>query len=585
MMFVFLIVLMIPLLATALYGQMFARDVLSRNAVERSLSQLTLQAESIISSLRQAQGDAVYLSSLRSLSNLNQETDQEETERWRMETARDFLVFLSSRPMYRALRYLDETGMEVVAAQSDGRTASIVETLHNRSNTDYFHYTIQILPGGVYVSSFGYDDTGVEKAPLLTYAMRTNDGGVVVIDLHAGWLLRNLPASSETDQWAIMDQNQDYLVYPDSFDPGQVAEDLSFMLTSESGTYETADTVYVYTTIHPTVNLPDYAWVMYRITPKSVLYAELTQFYVAAGGFALVGIIVAVALAYFMSHRLTKPLAQLEEMATAFGRDGILPELPEKLPHDEIGSLTRTFCDMAHELERQRRQEHRLIEQLINAQEEERKLIAYDLHDGLIQQMVGARLYLTNCRESCPTDAFNVQNGIQRGCDALTEAIVEGRRIIEGLRPAVLDDLGLIAAIEEVANTHAQLAGWELHMQLQPLPNEPEKSVSVTLFRILQEALNNALKHAHARTMNIHLHNGTGIGIRIHDDGDGFDPAAITNEGRGLGMKTMQERATLLGGICEIVSRPGQGTLINVWVPETVSQRGVRTPNVTWVFE
>ena len=584
-MFVFLIVLLIPLLATALYGHLFARDVLSRNAVERSLSQLSLQAESIVSSLRQAQGDALYISSLRSLHSLDEQTIANEVDLWRTETERDFLVFLSSRPMYRALRYLNEQGMEVVAAQSDGRTVSIADTLQNRSNTDYFRYTIQILPGGVYVSSFGFDDSGADGAPLLTYAMRASDGGVVVIDLHAGWLLRNLPGGSGIDQWAIIDQDQNYLVYPPSFDPAQHAEDLSFMLADDAGSYETADSVYVYTTIHPTVNLPDYAWVMYSITPKAVLYAELTHFYLAAGGFALVGVGVAILLAYFMSRRLTKPLAELETMATAFGRDGALPVLPDQLPGDEIGSLTRTFCDMAYELERQRRQEHRLIEQLINAQEEERKLIAYDLHDGLIQQMVGARLYLTNCRDSCPIDAHTTQNGIQRGCDALTEAIVEGRRIIEGLRPAVLDDLGLIAAIEEVSQTHAQLAGWELQMDLQQLLTEPEKTVSVTLFRILQEALNNALKHAHARTMNIHLHNGAGIGIRIHDDGDGFDPAALTNEGRGLGMKTMQERAALLGGICEIVSQPGHGTLINVWVPETVSPRGVRTPNVQLVLE
>jgi signal transduction histidine kinase len=343
------------------------------------------------------------------------------------------------------------------------------------------------------------------------------------------------------------------------------------MLTGGQGSFESAQSVYVYDTIHPTASDANQFWVIYRETSKAILYADLNSFYVAAGGFTLVGISVAVLLALLLSQRLTQPIARLQHMAAVFGHDGIPPVEPARLANDEIGALTHTFCEMAQELERKRTQEHHLLEMLIRAQEEERKLIAYDLHDGLIQQMVGARFYLTNCREVCPIGAQDAVLGIKRGCDALTEAIVEGRRIIEGLRPAVLDDLGLVAAIEEVSQMTAQAAGWELALDVQALPLEPEKSVAVTLFRITQEALNNARKHAQAKHVRVHLHNGVGIGLVVEDDGTGFDTHILTNDGRGLGVRTMKERAALLGGKCTITSTPKQGTKIEVWVPTVVA--------------
>ncbi len=339
------------------------------------------------------------------------------------------------------------------------------------------------------------------------------------------------------------------------------------MMDGKTGSFETNHSVYVYDTVFPSSSRSDQFWVIYRETPKVILFAGLNTFYAAAGGFALVGVTLAVLLAFMVSRRLTKPIACLQEMTTSFGRTGTVPASPMQLTDDEIGALTKTFCEMAHELERKRKQEHRLIERLIRAQEEERKLIAYDLHDGLIQQLVGTRFYLSNCRDQCPVGEENTRSGIQRGCDALTAAIVEGRRIIEGLRPATLDDLGLTAAIEDLTRSIAQATGWELDLKIEALPKEPDTSTAVTLFRITQEALNNARRHAQAKHVSLHLHNGQGISIRIEDDGIGFRQTAVASEGRGLGMKTMQERAALLGGNCKITSTPGKGTQVEIWVP------------------
>ncbi|NWF68137.1 MAG: HAMP domain-containing protein [Chloroflexi bacterium] len=554
-------------MAVALYGNLFARDILSAHAVERSANQVHLQAESLVSSLRQAQGDAFYLTVLRSLRMLRQQAQADQVALWRNEVAQDFMVLLAVRPMYRALRYVNAAGMEVVSVETNGETVSSAAALLDRREEAYFQATANLPASGVYVSPFVQEENE-RGVPTVHYAINMPDhSGVIVIDLHAGWLLRNLPAQLEGDIWALVDQSGRHLVYPENFDPGTITDDLSPMLGGGMGSFETSHSVYVYDTIVPTASNPGQFWVLYRETPKTMLYAELNSFYLAAGGFSLLGLALAALLALLLSRHLVKPITQLEYMTAAFGREGVPPPLPENLPQDEIGSLTRTFCVMARELERKRKQEHQLLERLIRAQEEERKLIAYDLHDGLIQQLVGARFHLTNFREQQSITPEDARKGLMRGCEALTEAIVEGRRIIEGLRPAVLDDLGLRAALEDLAQSTAQAAGWELTLELQPLPTEPETSVGVTLFRITQEALNNARKHAHAQHVSIHLYNGVGIGLVVEDDGVGFDSVALANEAHGLGVRTMQERAALLGGTCVIQSTPQQGTKIEVWVP------------------
>ncbi|MBK8031042.1 MAG: hypothetical protein IPK17_16460 [Chloroflexi bacterium] len=89
----------------------------------------------------------------------------------------------------------------------------------------------------------------------------------------------------------------------------------------------------------------------------------------------------------------------------------------------------------------------------------------------------------------------------------------------------------------------------------------------MTLFRIAQEALNNARKHAKARHVRVTLHNGDGITLEIADDGLGFNPKALVGEGRGLGITTMHERASLLNGRCDLHSQPGSGTRVHIFVP------------------
>lgn len=570
----FLIVTLIPLAASGVYGHFFTSQALSQQALERSTYQVHLQAESILSALRQVQGDALYLGELRSLNMLHQQTSADQISLWRSEVSQDLLVLASVRPMYHAIRIIDDDGTQVAGVIADDAHVSVMEARSQLSGQPYFRAAMDLQGGEVYVSNFQSQDS--EGSPYLHYVMRMRDG-VLVIDVLVGWLVRSLPENPGQDLWAVLDQDGQFLVYPRGFDPQSVAMDIPTLINGGSGSIQNANGVLVYDTLYPTTqevadDAHDPFWVILRHTPTGVLFASVNDFYHVV---LLVGVgaaLMALVLAIVISDVLVGPVRRLREMTIRFGKTGVAPSVPYHLPNGEIGTLTKTFLDIAHELEVKRRKEHRLIEQLIRAQEEERKLVAYDLHDGLIQQLVGARFYFTNSRNTtCMTENVDVRTDIERGCEALSEAIIEGRRIIEGLRPAALDDLGLAAAVQEIAEQTAAAAGWELTLDIQPLPTEPEKMIAVTVYRIAQEALNNARKHAKAGHVKICLHNGNGVNLSINDDGVGFDIRALSGDGHGLGITTMQERASLINGVCKINSTPGEGTRVDVNVPSVLN--------------
>jgi signal transduction histidine kinase len=561
----FLLVMLVPALATAVYGYLITGRVLSEQALNTSVQEVNLQAEHMVRSLAQAQGDVLYLSRLRSLGMMRrQQPSSEPHDLWRGEAEQDFMVLLSVRPMYRNLRFIDNDGQEVIRVESDGRRVASVETLQNVGTEQYVRDALDAPVGSVVVSSFSMRDDG---EPVVHYALRMDDG-VLLIDLLAGWILRNLPSDTQ-DVWALTDQNLNYLVYPNGMQDAGTADSTAFqaLLGGGSGTFETDSDVVFYNTIVPSASDPSRFWVLFRQTPQALLYAGVTDFYQKAAVAFGLALVLAAGVALLVAEGIVGPVRRLTEMTESFGRGGKAPPVPEEVPADEIGTLTVAFCDMALDLERKRDEAKVLFDRLITAQEEERKLVAYDLHDGLIQQLVGARFYLNTWRDHVPPEVIDNQGSFKLGCDALSEAIVEGRRIIEGLRPSTLDDLGLEAALHELAESTARAAGWELSLDLGQLPAEPEKTVGVTLYRVAQEALNNARKHANARHVSLKMANGHGISMQIHDDGVGFDRKTVAEQGRGLGITTMSERIALLKGTYEIESAPEAGTTVSLWVP------------------
>jgi two-component system, NarL family, sensor kinase len=201
----------------------------------------------------------------------------------------------------------------------------------------------------------------------------------------------------------------------------------------------------------------------------------------------------------------------------------------------------------------------------IELQELDRRRIAADIHDGISQRLVSAWYHL-RAAESSARDPSALEE-LQAIEGLLSDALEEARRAIVGLRPAVLDDLGLAAAITSMASS---LAGdITIDLDLEDCRLAPH--VEVSLFRIVQEALQNVVKHARASRVAVQLRaDDAGIRLVIEDDGQGFDPESARSP-TAYGLSGMHERASLLGATLGIRSQPGDGTTLVLDIPAGAS--------------
>jgi branched-chain amino acid transport system permease protein len=231
---------------------------------------------------------------------------------------------------------------------------------------------------------------------------------------------------------------------------------------------------------------------------------------------------------------------------------------------DEV-QLAQTFGDhAAAALENARLHE----EKVILAHEEERRRITYDLHDGIAQLVVGAKQRLDTCQDFWHSDPRRAEQELTRGVEHLSRAIVEMRRVLRALRPTPLDSIGLVGAIRQSLSEATREAGWTVGFSENLGDVRFPATVETAVFRIVQEALANALRHAKASRLDVELHqDGHTLRLDVRDNGLGFGAIGEPGHSRGLGLLSMRERATLLGGSCTIVSEPGQGTRICVEVP------------------
>lgn len=210
-----------------------------------------------------------------------------------------------------------------------------------------------------------------------------------------------------------------------------------------------------------------------------------------------------------------------------------------------------------------------LARSVIQAQEAERKRLAGDIHDGIAQRLVGLAFHLSAARDALADDPEFAAAQLDQARHLADLAGAEARAAIGGLRPPVLDDLGLADGLRSLASS---CPGIEVTVDIDGEYALPEH-VQTALYRIAQEALQNILKHADTSEASIELFRiGQAVAIRIRDRGRGFDPAALTPAepgglASGLGLPGMRERAEFLGGRLTVTARPGAGTSVEAIVP------------------
>jgi signal transduction histidine kinase len=272
---------------------------------------------------------------------------------------------------------------------------------------------------------------------------------------------------------------------------------------------------------------------------------------------------------------IVRPIRQLRDGAHAVQQGDLSRRVPVERP-DEIGELAGAFNAMTDDLARSRAEiqqkeamRARLLEQVITAQEDERKRIARELHDETSQSLTSLLVGLRALEEG--EDRPTIRHALadlRAESGATLEAV---HTLALQLRPSVLDDLGLVPAVERLAAEFRRAYGIPVALEtnLRARPRLPA-TVETTLYRIAQEALTNVARHAAAQNVSLVLEAQRGTAILIvEDDGRGFDAAqlAADRDERRLGLFGMRERATLVGGSLTVESSPGGGASVFAEIP------------------
>jgi signal transduction histidine kinase len=244
----------------------------------------------------------------------------------------------------------------------------------------------------------------------------------------------------------------------------------------------------------------------------------------------------------------------------------------EALVQERTAKLVESNEQLHREIsERERVEASReaLRRQLLNAQEEERRRIARELHDQMGQNLTVLNLGLKSLHDAAPEKFQDVVLPLQ---ELAAQTARDLHRVALELRPSTLDDLGLVKAVRHLADAWSAHSGIEVEVEsAQYTPAGISAEVETTLYRIIQEALNNVAKHSGAKRASIILHRAADHAQTIiEDDGCGFDPTKprlAANHDGGLGLSGIEERLSLMGGSLNIESAPKQGTALIVRIP------------------
>jgi len=239
---------------------------------------------------------------------------------------------------------------------------------------------------------------------------------------------------------------------------------------------------------------------------------------------------------------------------------------PRRYGEHDVDLLTQVGNLMARTIENARlyerlAQREQMLEQFaartVDAQEMERRHLAGEIHDGISQRLISLWYHL-QAADAFAVDPAVVTHELGAAKDLTSAALDEARRAIAGLRPSVLDDLGLGPSLESLAHT---VSGPEVEVEIAPCRLSPH--VEVALYRIAQEALQNVMKHANAERVTLRLSTLKGaVHLVVEDDGRGFRPAEVSRNRNGspsYGLVGMRERAELVGAHLQVTSKPGSG--------------------------
>jgi signal transduction histidine kinase len=227
-----------------------------------------------------------------------------------------------------------------------------------------------------------------------------------------------------------------------------------------------------------------------------------------------------------------------------------------------LSALALTF-----RLKLTRNRQFALSGMLINAQEKERCRLASEIHDDFSQRLALIALELESAEEAIGISPEEAVQQVRNVLNSASEIGADLHTLSHRLHSSTLERLGLVPGVTALCNEFAAQQGIEVDLLTEAVPRSVHPDVALCLFRIVQEGLRNLKKHSGAAKAQVRLHRlGDRLVVTVYDDGTGFSAHDLGSK-EGIGIRSMEERADLLGGRFEIHSKPGKGTRIHAWVP------------------
>jgi len=234
---------------------------------------------------------------------------------------------------------------------------------------------------------------------------------------------------------------------------------------------------------------------------------------------------------------------------------------------EELQRTKETLTESESTLRKSQDNLRSMAGKLLSIQEEERRLLAREMHDDLTQRLAILAIDTGKLQQQLESQPKPFQDEIRQIKEQIVKLSADIHDISRQLHPAIIDDLGLVDAIKSECSSFSNREGILISYESKNIPDDIPNNIALCVYRITQEALRNIAKHAHVKEAEVSLARvDNGINLYVRDSGVGFDPATIHGH-RGLGISSMEERVRLIQGELSIQSQPGQGTVIKLWAP------------------
>jgi signal transduction histidine kinase len=482
------------------------------------------------------------------------------------------------QPFEGGVALLDETGIVIATTPGQEQRKG-----HDYSFQDYFQ-TARITRRPVFSAVLQEKPSGQDAVVIATPILHGDDFSGVLIGV---LFLKRHPWTDHLEPLRTQQGGQAYLIdtsgtviyHPDGTRVGSTireTEPLWYLVAAGQPDSTIRDSRFfgeqVVTSFAP---LPGVGWGLLMNEPTRALLAPTVPYEWAVGGLLAAGVLLSMAVLNVSVGRVTRPLTALVQEARQVSAGAPFRPLEAQGP-PEIRTLISAFNYMVSRLAEQRATLRHYALQVLRGQEEERKHISRELHDETVQDLVGLVQRIELCRSALQQDPAAAGQRLDELQSLAEGALADVRRVSNDLRPLILEDLGLPAALQALSeDLSQQMPDARVHCEIVGDERRLAPELELTVFRVIQETLTNVRKHAPSTTqVNVTLYfEEEEVLATVEDNGQGFQPPDVQTlvQQNHLGLAGMYERAHLFGGEVSITSAPGQGTTT---VLRLRSQRG-----------